>query len=107
MKVIIEEFHRAIVQFNNLTIGNFFNLQLKPTVTFLTDAIALTPQTPQTSRNQAPSPAQKQPIQKLSTRSSIAFPLFLLSSSFFPHPSSFFLLPSSFTNNGKKCPTGP
>ncbi|NJK68557.1 MAG: hypothetical protein HC941_20335, partial [Microcoleus sp. SU_5_3] len=50
MKVIIEEFHRAIVQFNNLTIGNFFNLQLKPTVTFLTDAIALTPQTPQTSR---------------------------------------------------------
>ncbi|WP_293131500.1 hypothetical protein [Microcoleus sp. bin38.metabat.b11b12b14.051] len=48
MKVVVEEFHRAVVKFDDLTIGNCLRSQLQLTVTSSTDSIALKPQNSQT-----------------------------------------------------------
>ncbi|WP_293150104.1 MULTISPECIES: hypothetical protein [unclassified Microcoleus] len=48
MKVVVEEFHGAIVKFDDLTIGNSWRSQLQQTVTSCADSLAFTAQNPQT-----------------------------------------------------------
>ncbi|TAE56636.1 MAG: hypothetical protein EAZ88_03760 [Oscillatoriales cyanobacterium] len=48
LKVVVEEFHGAIVKFDDFTIGNSGRSQLQQTVTSCADSLALNAQNPQT-----------------------------------------------------------
>ncbi|MEG3858384.1 hypothetical protein [Microcoleus sp. herbarium12] len=77
MKVVVEEFHGAIVKFDDFTIGTFFYFQLHSTVTSCADSLALNAQNPQTltKSNILPIALPAFPSLKADNSTTVSYPL--------------------------------